>query len=130
MKIRKIIRFTFYFPCAIFTTSTVYFPRRGAGDRAKERLVPHVTDDTDILEQTATAYERDEVLPLPLVLPSSRRGRSRLLAALRGWFTADQKKLAQQVPQNTVAVRKFELPIDIMANKYPDLYIRLMTGVG
>ena len=92
--------------------------------------MPHVTDDTDILEQTATAYERDEVLPLPLVLPPSRRGGFRLLATLRGWFTASRKQRARQVPQDTAAIRKFELPLDILARKYPDLYIRVMTGVG
>jgi hypothetical protein len=92
--------------------------------------VPPVTDDTDILEQTATAYERDEVLPLPLVLPPSRRGGFRLLATLRNWFAAGQKPPARRAPQGPAVPQKFELPLDIMACKYPDLYIRVMTGVG
>jgi hypothetical protein len=53
--IRKIIRFTFYPPYGIFSYNFI-FHICGAGDSAKEKLVPHVTDDTDILEQAATAY--------------------------------------------------------------------------
>jgi len=92
--------------------------------------VPHVTDDTDILEQVATAYERDQVRALPLVPPPSRHGGSRLLAALCALFTPARKSRALRAQQSAPAVRKFEMPIDIMARQYPDIYIRVMSGTG
>jgi hypothetical protein len=107
-----------------------YFPRRGAGDSAKENSMPHVTYDPDILEQAATAYERDQVQSLPLVPPPSRHGGSRLLAALCALFTPARKSRALRAQQSAPTVRKFELPIDIMARQYPDIYIRVMSGSG
>ena len=90
----------------------------------------HVTDDTDILEQTATAYEHDATQALPFELPPSRRGGFHLFATLRGVLTPGRKQRALQARQGLSAVRKFELPIDTLAHKYPDLYIRIMSGIG
>ena len=90
----------------------------------------HMTYDTDILEQDATAYVHDKVQTLPLVPPPSRHGGFRLLAALYSWFIPARKQRALRVPQSAPAVRKFELPIDIMAHQYPDIYIRVMSGCG
>jgi hypothetical protein len=96
----------------------------------KEILVPHVTDDTDILEQTATAYELDEAQALPFALPPSRRGGFRLFGRLSGWLTPGRKQRALQARQGPLVVRKFELPLDILARRQPDIYIRVMTGIG
>jgi hypothetical protein len=96
----------------------------------KEILVSHVTDDTDILEQTATAYEPDEAQALPFVLPPSRRGGFRLFARLRGWLTPGRKQRALRARQGPLVARKFELPLDMLAQQHPDIYIRVMTGVG
>jgi hypothetical protein len=70
------------------------------------------------------------VLPLPLVQPPSRRGGFRLLATLRSWLTAARKRRARRVQGVALTVRKFETPLDVLSCKYPDLYIRVMTGVG
>jgi hypothetical protein len=89
--------------------------------------MPHVTDDTDILEHSTIAFKCSKTLPYA---PPSRRGGFRLFAALRRLLTCTrgQRPLrAQQKAQNT---REFELPLDILARKYPDLYIRAMAGSG
>jgi hypothetical protein len=92
--------------------------------------VSHVTDNIDILEQTLNAYERGEAPPLTRELPPARRGGFRLLTALRNFIMPGRARRARQAQQDTVTVRNFELPIDILACKYPDLYLRVMTGVG
>jgi hypothetical protein len=87
-------------------------------------------EDTDILEHTATAYEHDEVQTRPFVLPPSRRGGRRLLAMLRGLIPSGRQQRHLRARQAVPAGQKFELPLDMLARKHPDLYLRIMTGIG
>jgi hypothetical protein len=89
--------------------------------------MPHVTDDTDILEQTTIAFKCSETLPYE---PPSRRGSFRLFAALRRLLACAWGQRTLPAQQNAPNIREFELPLDILARKYPDLYIRTMTGSG
>jgi hypothetical protein len=90
--------------------------------------MPHVTDNIDILEHTPIAFERSETLPQ--VQPPSRRGGFRLYAVLRRWLTFARAQRTLRVQQHAPNTRQFELPLDILARKYPDLYMRTMTGSG
>ena len=87
----------------------------------------HVTDDTDILEHT-TIGEYSETLPH--VQTPSRRGGYRLFVVLRRLMTFARGQRALRAQQNAPNIREFELPLDILARKHPDLYIRVMTGSG
>jgi hypothetical protein len=89
--------------------------------------MPHVTDDTNILEQSTIAFKCRETLPYA---PQSRRGGFRLFAALRRLLTCARGQRPLRAQQNAPNTREFELPLDILARKYPDLYIRAMTGSG
>jgi hypothetical protein len=86
-----------------------------------------VTDDTDILEHP-TVFEYSETLPY--VQPPSRRGGYRLFIVLRRLMTFARGQRALRAQQNAPNIRQFELPLDILARKHPDLYIRVMTGSG
>jgi hypothetical protein len=87
-----------------------------------------VTDDTDILEQTPTAFEYRETRPY--MQPPSPRGGFRLYAVLRRLLPFARGQRTLQAQQYTPNTRQFELPLDILARKHPDLYMRVMTGSG
>jgi hypothetical protein len=92
--------------------------------------MPHVIDDTDMLEHATSTPDYDTVQALPLVLPSARRGRSTLRASLRSLFTSIRRvRLYRQQPAVS-GMQQFELPMDILARQHPDLYLRCMTGTG
>lgn len=92
--------------------------------------MPYVTDDTDVLESTSLSPKYDAAQSLPRVLPPSRRGGWRILTALRGWLTPARRQQALHTPPCLPHTRQFELPLDMLARKYPDLYLRLMNGSG
>ena len=87
----------------------------------------HVTDDTDILEHT-TVCEYSETLPY--LQPPSRHGGYRLFGVLRRLMTFTRGQRVLRTQQNAPNIREFEWPLDILARKHPDLYIRVMTGSG
>jgi hypothetical protein len=89
--------------------------------------MPHVTDDTDILERTIT-FERSETPPQ--VQSPPRRGGFRLFIILRRLITFARGPRALRAQHNAPHTREFELPLDVLARKYPDLYMRVMTGSG
>jgi hypothetical protein len=90
-------------------------------------LMPHVMDDTETLEHAA-APAGDTTHARTLVL-SPRRGRFSLLAAVGRLFTALWRRRPQEL-HDVRGTQQFELPLDILARKHPDLYLRLMTGAG
>jgi hypothetical protein len=87
----------------------------------------HVTDDTDILEHTTV---REYSATLPYVQPPSRRGGYQLFGVLRRLLAFARGQRVLQAQPNAPNIREFELPLDILARKHPDLYIRVMTGSG
>lgn len=91
--------------------------------------MPHVIDDTDTLEHTASSSACDETHAQALALPPSRRGRPHILAGVGRFFTA-LWRLRPQEPHGTRGMQQFELPLDRLARQHPDLYLRIMTGAG
>jgi hypothetical protein len=87
--------------------------------------MPSVIDDTDVLEHPATVTDCNNVQALPLTLPTARRRRLSIFAFLRRWYTPRTPYQISAVSQS-----HFELPLDILARKHPDLYLRTMSGIG
>ena len=92
--------------------------------------MPHILDDTDILERPSPSPECDEIHALPLVLPSSRRVRSRFLAFLRRLTILMRRSGTHQQGYCAPGAPRFETPLDLLARNYPDLHLRLMSGMG
>jgi hypothetical protein len=92
--------------------------------------MPHIIDVPDFLEHTSPPSDCDTSHALPLPLPAARRGRSTLFASLRGCLTALRRRWTHQTPHEVPRLPSFELPMDILARQYPDLYLRTMTGSG
>ena len=92
--------------------------------------MPHILDDTDILEEHTTLSPAcDELHALPLGLPTSPRGRSRFLAFLRCLFTP-VPRLRTRRQEYCALVHRFETPLDILAREHPDIHLRVMAGMG
>jgi hypothetical protein len=89
-----------------------------------------VIDETDVLEHSTTTPDCDELQALPLVLPSARRGLPTRIASLCGFCTSLWRRRTPQAQHNVPKTPPFELPMDLLARKYPDLYLRSMTGMG
>jgi hypothetical protein len=89
--------------------------------------MPHVLNDIDILEHPA--LECDERHTLPLVLPTPRRERSRFLALFRRLFSPRRRSRTYQEGYAPSASR-FQTPLDILAQEHPDLYLRILSGLG
>jgi hypothetical protein len=85
--------------------------------------MPPVIDDTDVLEHPATSTDCNAVQALPLLLPTARRRRLSILAFLR-------RRRMPRTRYHVSEVQQFELPLDILARKHPDLYLRVMSGIG
>ena len=93
--------------------------------------MPHVLDDTDILEEhTALSPECNERDALPRARPLSRRERSRLLALLRRLITPAPRLRPHRQEYCAPGTLRFETTLDILAREYPDLHLRVMSGIG
>jgi hypothetical protein len=92
--------------------------------------MPHVIDDPDLLEHSAPTSDCEDSHALPHLLPGARRGRSTLFTSLRSILTSLRSVGTHQKQPHGPRVQPFELPMDILARKHPDLYLRSMTGVG
>ena len=90
--------------------------------------MPHVTDDTDTLQEIALLPEYDYAKSLPRVLPPSRRGGFHLLAFLRRLITAHWRGKARQERLCNPRAHEFETLTDILARKHPYLYIKTLSG--
>jgi hypothetical protein len=91
--------------------------------------MPHVMNDTEILEQLARSLEADTAEPQTPVLPLPRRGPARLVAALRRLVTlpgrARTSRLQRHIPP---MYGQFEMPTDTLAREHPFLYIKSLCG--
>ena len=93
--------------------------------------MPHILDDTDILEEHTTLSPAcDELHALPLGLSTSPRGRSRFLAFLRRLLTPAPRLRTRRQKHCALGVHRFETPHDILAREHPDLHLRIMAGMG
>ena len=90
--------------------------------------MPHVTDDTDILEQISHPATYDNTHEFVRVLPSYRRRRSPLFLALYGWLMPRLRLPAQRAQIGTrLQPQMPEVSIDLLARKYPDIYRRITS---
>jgi hypothetical protein len=89
--------------------------------------MPHVIDDTDILEHISSSPDSYDIHALPLVLPATRRGRGKLLAVLRGLFTSLRRRRIYREQTPTPGTDQYELSMDMLARKYPNIYLQLTS---
>jgi hypothetical protein len=93
--------------------------------------MPPVLEDPDILEEhIALSPEYDALHALPLVLPSPWRKCSRLLALLRRLITPVPRLRPRRQEYCAPGASRFEAPLDILAREYPDIHLRVMSGMG
>jgi hypothetical protein len=81
-------------------------------------------DDTDILEYPSPASQGDECHE------SSRRERSPVLAWFGRLFTPVPRLQPRRQEHCVPGASRFETPLDILAREYPDIHLRVMSGMG
>jgi hypothetical protein len=93
--------------------------------------MPHVLDDTDILEHSSPAAEYDDLHERSRALQASRRGHVSLLAVLRSlrmplrhWHSSQTQAHRVLTPQEP------EMSMDTLARQYPDIYLRITSWVS
>ena len=93
--------------------------------------MPHILEDPDILEEhTALSPACDELQTLPLGLPTAPHGRSRFLTFLRRLFTPVPRLQTRRQEHCAPGAPRFETALDILAREYPDIHLRVMSGIG
>jgi hypothetical protein len=91
--------------------------------------MPHVMNDTEILEQLARSLEADTAELQTPVLPLPRRGPDRLVAALRRLITLPWSARTPRRQRRILHTHEqFEMPTDILAREHPFLYIKSLCG--
>ena len=93
--------------------------------------MPHVLEAPNTLEERiALSPEGDELDTLPLALPSFRRERTHVLAWL-GRLCSPVPRLRPCRQEYCVpSAPRCEAPLDILAREYPDIHLRVMSGIG
>jgi hypothetical protein len=92
--------------------------------------MPHVLDDTDILEHPSPSLAGDTFHALPLQLPTARCGRSRFLLLLRRLFTPMPRLQTRRQECCVSRAPRFETSLDMLARDYPDIHLRVMEVLG
>ena len=86
--------------------------------------MPPTLDDTDILEHPSPASQGDDCHE------SSRRACSPVLAWFGRLFTPVPRLRTRRQAYCAPGAPRFETPLDILAREYPDLHLRVMSGIG
>lgn len=92
--------------------------------------MPHVLDDTDILEYPSASSACEELHALSLGLPTSARGRSRFLTFLRRLFAPAPRLRTRPQAYRTPGAPRFETSLDILAREHPDSHRWVMAVIG
>lgn len=92
--------------------------------------MPHVLDDTDILEYPSTSSVCEEPQALSLGLPTSVRGCSRFLTLLRRLFASAPRRRTRLQAYRTPGAPRFETSLDILAREHPDSHLWAMAVIG
>ena len=77
---------------------------------------------TDLLEHASHATDCDTTDALPLVLPAPRHGHTDRLTFLHALFSLRLRRHRAQ-PGTLQFSRQPEPPLDVLARKYPDIYM-------
>jgi hypothetical protein len=88
--------------------------------------MPYVIDASDSVQEVLTP-SADDALPAPPTTPS-RPQTSSLLAYCNGLIALARRAWAHRQRQGVARAGEFELPLDILARKYPYMYIKTMSG--
>ena len=91
--------------------------------------MPHVMNDTEMLEQLARSLDTDTAQSQTPVLPASRRGHAGLMASL--WGRVLSLLTAAFRPRWHTASpcsQHSEMPLDILAREHPYLHMRALIG--
>ena len=88
--------------------------------------MPYATDVSDSVQEVLTS-PADDALPAPPTTPS-RPYTPSLFAYCKGLITLARRACAQRQRHSVARTREFELPLDILARKYPYIYIKTMSG--
>ena len=86
--------------------------------------MPHVLENPDILEHPSPASQGDECRE------SSRRACSPVLAWFGRLFTPVPRLRRRRHEYGVPWASRFETPLDILAREYPDIHLRVMSGMG
>jgi hypothetical protein len=89
--------------------------------------MPSAIDDTDTLEHTISTYDNHAARTLPLLQPSSRRARPAFLAFFRSCGTALRSLRRSRLSHCVSRTSQPELPMDMVARNYPNVYLRLTS---
>jgi hypothetical protein len=81
-------------------------------------------DDPDILEYPSPASQGVECHEL------SRWERSHVLALFRRLFIPVPRLRPRRQEYGAPGTSRFETPLDILAREYPDIHLRVMSGMG
>ena len=88
--------------------------------------MPYVTDASDSVQEVLTS-SADDALPAPPTTPSRPQTPS-LLAYCNGLITLARRAWAYRQRPGVSHTSEFELPLDILARKYPYMFIKTMSG--
>jgi hypothetical protein len=89
----------------------------------------HVTTAPDILAHLSPASDGDALHEQAPVLPPSRQGRAPLWTFFRNLMTPILRWRAhRQQPDMLRVPTQPEMPIDLLARKYPFIYIKALSG--
>jgi hypothetical protein len=92
--------------------------------------MPHVLDDTDILECASASAADDAPPALPLELPESAPGRSRFLTLLRRLIASAPRLRTHPQKHGIPGTPRFTTSLDLLARQYPDSHLWIMAVVG
>jgi hypothetical protein len=92
--------------------------------------MPHVLNDTDILDYPSAASTDDTLPARPLGLPTSTRGRAPFLPFLRHLFGPRPSRWTCRQEPCTPGAPRYETALDILAREYPDSHLRIMAVIG
>jgi hypothetical protein len=90
--------------------------------------MPHVMNDTEILEQLSRSLEADAAEPQTPVLSPPRHGFARLVAALRCLITLPWRSHARWERHYGSHTPQLEMPTDTLAREHPFLYIKSLCS--
>jgi hypothetical protein len=88
--------------------------------------MPYVTDVSDSAQEVLTPPADDTLPALPTTPPGQHT--PSLLAYVNRLIALARRARARQKRQVVPGAGEFELPLDILARKYPYMFIKTMSG--
>jgi hypothetical protein len=92
--------------------------------------MPHVLDETDILEYPSASSAGEARHVLSRGLPTSARRHSRFLTFLRCLFVPAPRLRTRSQAHCSPRAPRFETSLDILAREHPDSHLWVMAVIG